>query len=82
MSLKNLTKFEGGTIKEEIGPNSIDTNFSSNQSKGEIVNKLLYDEAYNEMERNNSIDDEEEEEDDEDEEKNGEENKDKDEDTN
>ena len=82
LSLKNLTKFEGGTVKEEIGPNSIDTNFSSNQSKGEIVNKLLYDEAYNEMERNNSIDDEEEEEDDEDEEKNGEENKDKDEDTN
>ena len=82
LSLKNLTKFEGSTIKEEIGPNSIDTNFSSNQSKGEIVNKLLYDEAYNEMERNNSIDDEEEEEDDEDEEKNGEENKDKDEDTN
>jgi hypothetical protein len=79
LSLKNLTKFEGGTIKEEIGPNSIDTNFSSNQSKGEIVNKLLYDEAYNEMERNNSIDDdEEEEEEDEDEEKNGEKNKDKD----
>ena len=78
LSLKNLTKFEDGVIKEEIGPNSIDTNFSSNQSKGEIVNKLLYDEAYNEMERNNSIDDEEEEEEDEDEEKNGQENKDKD----
>ena len=79
LSLKNLTKFEGGIIKEEIAPNSIDTNFSSNQSKGEIVNKLLLDEAYNEMEKNNSIDDdEEEEEEDEEEEKNGEENNNKD----
>jgi hypothetical protein len=64
LSAENLVKLEGGknfidnNIQEEILPNSLDTNFSSNKSNGDITKKLLSEEIYNEIEENNSIDDE------------------------
>ena len=64
LSAENLLKLVGNQNlsenhnHDEICPNSLDTNFSSNQSKGEILNKILTDE----MDNDNSIDNEEEEE--------------------
>ena len=60
---------------DEIYPNSLDTNFSSNQGKEEILNKIFTEE----IENNNSIDNEEEEEEEESEEKETDDNKNKEE---
>ena len=60
---------------DEVYQNSLDTNFSSNQGKEEILNKIFTEE----IENNNSIDNEEEEEEEESEEKETDDNKNKEE---
>ena len=63
LSAENLLKIGGNqnylehNNHDEVYSNSLDTNFSSNQSKGEILNKILTEEIDND----NSIDNEEEE---------------------
>ena len=81
LSVENLLKIvDNQNLSEinnhdEIYPNSLDTNFSSNQGKEEILNKIFTEE----IENNNSIDNEEEEEEEESEEKETDDNKNKEE---
>ena len=67
LSFNNITKIEGGNhlsenivVPEELNPNSIDTNSSSNASNREISNELLSSGINNDLDDNNSIDEEEE----------------------
>ncbi len=71
LSTDKLFKLENQNFNnhEDNLPNSYETNFGSSKSNEELANKLLYDDVYNGIDDNNSIDEEDEEENEENEEK-------------
>ena len=72
LSTDKLLKIENHNFNnnhEENLPNSYETNFSSTKSNEDLANKLLYDDLYNGLDDNNSIDEEDEDENEENEEK-------------
>ena len=71
LSSENLLKIENHNFNshEDNLPNSYETNFSSTKSNEDLANKLLYEDIYNGVDDNNSIDEEDEEENEENEEK-------------
>ena len=78
LSTDKLLKIENHNFNnnhEENLPNSYETNFSSTKSNEDLANKLLYDDLYNGLDDNNSIDEEDEDENEENEEKQNEEEK-------
>lgn len=80
LSTDKLLKIENHNFNnnhEENLPNSYETNFSSTKSNEDLANKLLYDDLYNGLDDNNSIDEEDEDENEENEEKQNEEEKEK-----
>ena len=78
LSTDKLLKIENHNFNnnhEENLPNSYETNFSSTKSNEDLANKLLYEDIYNGVDDNNSIDEEDEDENEENEEKQNEEEK-------